>query len=77
LPYKSQYDSIERLSLLLKKGYWIHRVSHPATTNGVKCTSVELLKSYTTLEKEVCLITTFDEEADALSEFIGIPIPSD
>ncbi|MFZ0894414.1 MAG: hypothetical protein WAZ77_07920, partial [Candidatus Nitrosopolaris sp.] len=45
----------------------------PTTTNGVKCTSVELLKSNIKLEKEVYLITTFDEEADALSEFIGIP----
>jgi hypothetical protein len=77
LPYESQYDSIERLRLLLKKGYWIHCVSHPTTTNGVKCTSLELLKSNIKLEKEVYLITTFDEEADALSEFIGILIPSD
>ena len=42
--------------------------TYPTTTNGVKCTSVELLKSNIKLEKEVYLITTFDEEADALSE---------
>ncbi|MGB7954759.1 MAG: hypothetical protein WCF23_12340 [Candidatus Nitrosopolaris sp.] len=48
----------------------------PTTTNGVKCTSVELLKSNIKLEKEVYLITTFDEEADALSELTR-PIPSD
>lgn len=69
---RSQYDSVERLRLLLKDGYFIHRISHPHTTNGIKSTMVELMKGM-----GVCMITTFGEEADALSEFVGTPAPMD
>lgn len=69
---RSQYDSIERLRLLLKEGYWIHRVLHPHTTNGSVATTVELVKG-----RAGCTITAFDEEAQALSEFAGVPLPAD
>ena len=71
--YKSKYDSIECLRLLLKEGYWIHHVTHPATTDGSWSTMVELLSH----DGKGCLITVYEEEAVSLTEFIGTPLRID
>src|SRR2546426_5502959 len=76
-PYKSQFDSIERLRLLLKEGYWIRHISHPRTINGFSSTMVELIKKVPEETESGCLISVYGEEAEALSEFIGIPTPVD
>jgi hypothetical protein len=62
-----QYTSVERLRTLLNEGYWVNRITHPATSNGEYSTLVDLIKPN---EGDECLLTTFGQEAIALSEFI-------